>query len=321
MRQHLHQTRLFSMQAISQLLLFFLSGLFVSGCVIHNQQPLQKLDPAARILILSAFDAEMQQLQAETEIEEMHILNGRTYVVGRLGGHDVVLGLSGVSMVNAAMTTQLLLDHFEIRAILFSGIAGGVNPKLSIGDVVIPARWGQYQEQIFARESGPGWDLGWHSENYQNFGMMFPQEVAVTRRDSRPDHESRKFWFDVDAEMLTAAQSLGDMELDNCVSPGKCLPGSPQIRIGGNGVSGPTFVDNGAYREYVWETFRADALDMESAAVAHVAYVNRTPFLIIRSLSDLAGGGPGENEIGVFFQLAADNSTQVLLAFLQAWPQ
>jgi len=89
--------------------------------------------------------------------------------------------------------------------------------------------------------------------------------------------------------------------------------------VGGNGVSGPTFVDNAAYREYVWNTWQADALDMESSAVAHVATVNGVPFVIFRSLSDLAGGGPGENEIGTFFQLAADNSARVMLAFLAAW--
>jgi adenosylhomocysteine nucleosidase len=50
-----------------------------------------------------------------------------------------------------------------------------------------------------------------------------------------------------------------------------------------------------------------------------VAYVNGVPFLAFRSLSDLAGGGPGENEIGVFFQLAAENSALVLEKFLQGW--
>jgi adenosylhomocysteine nucleosidase len=58
---------------------------------------------------------------------------------------------------------------------------------------------------------------------------------------------------------------------------------------------------------------------METAAVAHVAYVNDVPFIAFRSLSDLAGGGPGANEIDIFFQLASDNSAEVVLTFLQAW--
>ena len=58
---------------------------------------------------------------------------------------------------------------------------------------------------------------------------------------------------------------------------------------------------------------------MESAAVAHVAYANGVPFIAFRSLSDLAGGDEGENQIKTFFKLAADNSARVLLAFLAAW--
>ena len=89
--------------------------------------------------------------------------------------------------------------------------------------------------------------------------------------------------------------------------------------MGGNGVSGPTFVNNTAYREWVWKTFRPDAIDMETAAAAYVAYVNRVPFIGFRSLSDLAGGGPGCNKIRIFRQLAADNSASVVLAFLNQW--
>ena len=47
--------------------------------------------------------------------------------------------------------------------------------------------------------------------------------------------------------------------------------------------------------------------------------MNATPFLIFRSLSDLAGGGPGKNEEGTFFQLAADNSAAAVTTFLETW--
>ena len=65
--------------------------------------------------------------------------------------------LSGVSMVNAAMTTQLALDTFDIERIVFSGIAGGVDPDLDIGDVVVPARWGQYLQGVAGRAEGDGY--------------------------------------------------------------------------------------------------------------------------------------------------------------------
>ena len=47
---------------------------------------------------------------------------------------------------------------------------------------------------------------------------------------------------------------------------------------------------NAAFRSYTFETFGARVPDMESAAVAHVAWANRVPFIAMRSLSDLAGG-------------------------------
>jgi adenosylhomocysteine nucleosidase len=59
---------------------------------------------------------------------------------------------------------------------------------------------------------------------------------------------------------------------------------------------------------------------MESAAVAHVAYANKVPFIAFRSLSDLAGGGEGENEMGTFMGLASANSAAVVTAFIAALP-
>jgi adenosylhomocysteine nucleosidase len=276
----------------------------------------------ARLAILSAYQPELEALRARMQVDDRQVIDGRTYYLGSLGGHEVVLLSTGVSMVNAAMTAQTALDHFAISAIIFSGIAGGVNPGLNIGDVVVPAQWGQYQESVFARQTESGWDTGWASAEFGNFGMVFPQPVSVTRDGGRADEEEPRFWFPVDLEMLDAAREavvVQGVPLQKCAQEGACLDHDPKVVVGGNGVSGQAFVDNAEYRTWVWETFQADALDMETAAVAHVAYVNGVPFLAFRSLSDLAGGGPGENEIGVFFQLAAENSALVLEKFLQGW--
>jgi adenosylhomocysteine nucleosidase len=162
--------------------------------------------------------------------------------------------------------------------------------------------------------------LGWYSQEFEHFGMMFPQKVSVTSSNGSPDSEKKIFWFQVDPAMLEAArQAANAVRLSRCTGVGICLAGDPELVIGGNGVSGPTFVDNAEYRDWVWETFDADALDMETAAVAHVAYVNGVPFIAFRSLSDLAGGGPGKNEVVIFYSLAADNSAAVVMAFLGAW--
>ena len=274
------------------------------------------LDRKPRLAIMSAFDSELQLLLEQTSNKTEYVENGRTYTTGKLHDVDVVLSLSGVSMVNAAANSQLLLDHFNVTHLIFSGIAGGVNPDLNIGDVVVPARWAQYQEMIFAREVDGEYILPWGVPEFPNFGMMFPSSVSVTRKGSTPDEEEAMFWFAVDPTLLGYARSIPENILEKCTPEDVCLGQQPIIKVGGNGVDGQTFVDNAEFRTYVWETLQADSLSMETAAVAHVAYVNDVPFLGFRSLSDLAGGGDGENEIGIFFQLAANNSANVVMAFL-----
>ena len=51
----------------------------------------------------------------------------------------------------------------------------------------------------------------------------------------------------------------------------------PVVAVGGNGVSGQSFVDNAAFRDFAHTAFAARALDMESAAVAQVAYAKPRP--------------------------------------------
>lgn len=281
----------------------------------------QPLDPTPRIAVVSAFAPEWTTLQKAMTVSADHEINGSRYLVGTLGDRPVVLFLSGVSMVNAAMNTQLVIDRFAIEGIVFSGIAGGVDPGLDVGDVIVPEAWSQYLESVFAREVGDGYVLPpWMPPApLQNYGMIFPQPVGVT--SDRQDGVEQRLWFPADAGYLAVAREVaGSLDLAACNAANACLDKPPRILVGGNGVSGAAFVDNAAFREWVDATFAARVLDMESAAVAHVAYANDVPFIAFRSLSDLAGGGEGANEMETFMSLAADNSAAVVIAFLEALP-
>ena len=133
-------------------------------------------DETPRIAVVSAFAPELAILQGELDGESSQSVNGVAFTTGTLEGRDVVLFLSGISVVNAAMTVQLALDHFAIERVVFSGIAGGVDPGLNIGDVVIADRWGQYLEMLFAREVDGGWmTMPFFEYPHANFGMMFPR--------------------------------------------------------------------------------------------------------------------------------------------------
>jgi len=299
-------------------LLLLLSCTTLLNACVATRPVIARLDATPRLAVISAFDAELDRLRSAAVITGTEVVNGRTHYLGKLEGHDVVLLLSGYSMVNAAMTTQALFDRFTVKGIIFSGIAGGVNPGLQVGDVTVPAQWGNYQESHFGRETASGFDPGRSSDHFRNFGMIFPRSSSVPLLGGEADRLEKRFWFPVDAAALqTAGLFAGSVKLKRCTFDGECLEKEPRLVVGGNGVSGPTFVDNAAYRRWTWETFQADALDMETAAVAHVAYVNRVPYVAFRSLSDLAGGGPGKNEGKLFGKLAADNSAAVVIEYLK----
>lgn len=273
-----------------------------------------------RIAVVSAFEPEWLALRAAVDHPTTRTIDGVDFVTGRIAGKPVLLFLSGISMTNAAMTVQLALDRFAVGRIVFSGVAGGVDPSLAVGDVVVPERWGPYLEAVFARQqpdgsfAPPADELG---EGFANYGMIFPHGPTVRRAGAAP---AQRFWFEADPAMLAvAARVAPGVALKRCVAD-LCLRATPRVVVGGNGVSGAAFVDNARFRTWAFRTFQARVLDMETAAVGQVAYANGVPFIAFRSLSDLAGGDPGTNQAPTFFRLASDNSAAVVVAFLKALP-
>ena len=161
-----------------------------------------RLDTVPRVAVVSAFEPEWKTLKASVADAKSHSVNGVEFVTGTLSGRKVVLFLSGVSMVNAAMNMQLALDRFDVTSIVVSGIAGGVDPSLQIGDVTVAARWGQYLEAVFAREvDGKVQPPPWAKTPFPAYGMIFPMEIGVRTAKGA----ERRFWFDADAGMLAAA--------------------------------------------------------------------------------------------------------------------
>lgn len=92
---------------------------------------------AARVAIVSAMREELHALQADLLAPRSERLGGREFHFGDLHGHAAVLVLSGIGKVAAATTTALLLDRFEVDAVLFTGVAGGLGAGVRVGDVVI----------------------------------------------------------------------------------------------------------------------------------------------------------------------------------------
>lgn len=286
------------------------------------------LDPTPRTVVMTAFQPEWNALVSSIGNAQEHRINGRIFLTGTLEGKPVVLMQSGVSVVNAAMNTQLVLDRFAVKRIVFSGIAGGVDPALSIGDVIVPETWGQYLEASFARRTRKGWVPPDPSapQAPPNWNFIFPRGTVVTSAAAAPQ---RLFRIPADPALLGLARSVAAaVRLERCVPAGEamragselCLPRTPQVAVGGTGVTAGVFADNAEFRIYLQKAWQARVLDMESAAMMQVAYSNGVPAIVFRSLSDLAGGDRDSIRENAFEHLASVNSAHVVRAFVAALP-
>lgn len=257
-----------------------------------------QISAAERLLaICGAYPPEMDALRQEFGVSEANgfkrsVINGVEFWRGQYAGKEVIIFRTGVSLVNAAYQLQLALDHFPISHVFFAGVAGGIDPSLHVGDVVVPDRWAYHSEAAYLNDDGKGGYVkpSYLTTRYPNFGMIFPDDVHVVREGHEQPVETAS--FAADASLLATARAAVKK-----VPPMKKAGREIAVSVGGMGVSGTVFLDNAKYREWVFATWKARCLDMESTALAHVAYANGKPFLIVRGLSDLAGGQPGPNPI------------------------
>src|SRR5256712_11477722 len=98
----------------------------------------------ARVLILSAYPTEgAKLLAAAAPVTEVGTFNGRRFFAGSIAGKNVVMGVTGIGLVNADLTTRAVVAYlkdnaFKVKGIVFSGVAGS---SYNIGDVVVPDHW------------------------------------------------------------------------------------------------------------------------------------------------------------------------------------
>ena len=270
-----------------------------------------------RIAIVSAFDPELMAIEqaiipkkVENKIEEV---NGTRVCLVDLYGKHLYFFLSGMSMVNAALTAQMAIDHFELDAIIFAGIAGAVDPTLHPGDVVVPAYWIHQMESVWSNpdstKSGSYVLPEFYRPKYGHFEMIFPNDVQVVRKGDAKIRQVHA--FPADRYLLGCAKSAANrVRLVDA-------EGEPRsVYIGGNAMSGPVFLDNRDFREFAFRTWKVRLHEMEGTAIAQVGYVNRVPVLIVRGISDLAGGQHGQNSEETYTRLASRNAALVAAATL-----
>lgn len=87
--------------------------------------------------IIGAMAVEVAQLKNEMKQPEISRVAGMEFYKGMIGGKDVVVVQSGIGKVNAGICVQILVDRFGVDGIVNTGIAGSLQAKINIGDLVL----------------------------------------------------------------------------------------------------------------------------------------------------------------------------------------
>lgn len=91
----------------------------------------------SKIGIIGAMELEVEELKSKMTVSRIVEKAGMEFHEGTLEGADVVIVRSGVGKVNAALCVQILADVFQVTHIINTGVAGSLNAKLDIGDILI----------------------------------------------------------------------------------------------------------------------------------------------------------------------------------------
>lgn len=225
--------------------------------------------------IIGAMHEEIVELKNMiSNLEEEKILD-ITFYKGTLEGKKIVLVEGGIGKVNSSVCTTLLIDRFKVDQLIFTGVAGGTNPNIEVGNIVISN------------------ELIQHDFDCTAFGMKHGE---IPRMDTSI--------FKADKNLIEIAEksALELFDTKNIYT--------------GRIVSGDTFVAESKKINWLRETFNSECTEMEGAAVAHVCFLFKIPFVIIRSISDKANGN-AKTDFQEFVKLAAKNSKNLIVEMMK----
>jgi adenosylhomocysteine nucleosidase len=208
--------------------------------------------------ILCATPEELAALRSRLHLDAGSERHGPTRVFrGTHAGEPLALAQCGIGKVNAAAAATLLLSRFEAHVLAFSGVAGSLDPDLAVGSVLLADRlaihdYGMVEARAFTPVA------------YGVIPIGAPRLRALTP---------------VPAEVAQTLVRLAERAAPRLPHP---------VRLGGV-VTADYFLNCGETRQDLRRGFGAEAIDMESGAVAEVARAWGVPLYVVRTVSDLAG--------------------------------
>jgi adenosylhomocysteine nucleosidase len=209
------------------------------------------------LAILGAMEEEVALLRDEMQVESEAVHAGIPVFRGSFKGTQIALAQSGIGKVNATICTQILVDLYKPRGLIFSGVAGGLLPNMRVGDLVAASHLIQFDIDLTA------------------FGR---------RHGELPDRDRM---IQSDADMVHHVSESFDAVFEG-------ETGAPNLMIG-TVVSGDKFIEDTDTLRWLQREFGALATEMEGAAVGYTCQLNGLPFVVIRGLSDTADESAADN--------------------------
>ena len=199
--------------------------------------------------IIGAMEEEVQELIADLAFAEKKTVASMDFYKGTLYGKDCVIVKSGVGKVNAALCTQILADFYKPEALINTGVAGSLDAKINIGDMVVSKDAVQHDMDA----SAVGDPVG---QVPRMDVLAFPADPVLVKKAVEANQKANP-----DIQTFTGRVASGDQ-----------------------------FISGGEKKKQIQENFHARCAEMEGAAIAHGAYLNKIPYVILRAISDKADG-------------------------------
>lgn len=210
------------------------------------------------IAILSALAEEQAGLvECMTRVECVEHA-GRTFWLGLLDGQEVVLTLSRIGKVAAALTATALIAKWGVQRMVFTGVAGGTGPGVAVGDVVVGSHY--LQHDMDASPLFPRYEIPLTGQSLFPANPLLLEAACAAVCEVQLDLRGGRYRADLHCGLIAS----GD----------RFVSASSEVHalLAAAAASG----------------FHPLAVEMEGAAVAQVCADYQVPFVAIRTISDRA---------------------------------
>lgn len=212
---------------------------------------------------MTAMPQEFSLLAKRYSAHGSHMIAGREFLRGWCGKTEVILVSSGIGKVASASTATILSHCFDVDAVVFTGVAGGIHPDVCVGDIVVASHLVQYDIDLKGV-------LGYQRFTIPSLGLS---HIPVCESLVGAAH---------------AAASLAVTHTTYAEGVRKFTPSIPQVHRGVI-ASGDTFVSDPDFRFELQDAIpELLAVEMEGGAVAQVCAEHRIAFVVVRVISDRA---------------------------------